>query len=572
MAKWMMYSKKADFQEIAARHGVDQVIARILVNRGVTEETQIRQYLHPSADDLMDGSRMRDMEKAVSLLRTAVTDRMRIRIIGDYDIDGIQATYILHQGLLRVGALVDYAVPNRMEDGYGLNVSMIEQCIADGVGLVVTCDNGIAAAEAIAAAKEAGLMVIVTDHHEVPYTMEQGHKCYHLPPADAIVNPKQADCPYPFKQLCGAAVAWKVIRQLYPVMGIAKKEADCFLENAAFATVGDVMQLQGENRSLVALGLKQLQQTSNLGMRTLIERCGIQGKMLSAYHIGFILGPCLNASGRLDSATKAIELLETSSAREAVALADALQSLNEQRKVMTEQGVKAAIAYVEDHAQSADAVLVVYLPKVHESVAGIIAGRLREQYERPVFVLVDAADGEGVKGSGRSVEGYSMYDEMCKCSELFTRFGGHPMAAGLSLPKENVDAFRRKINAVCELSTEQMQTVIHIDVPMPFSYLTPERIRQLDLLEPFGNGNPKPVFAQKNVTVLRRQPMGKNGQYTRMELRGEDGGQIEGLYFGDVKNVEDVLSEKGKITVAYYPQINTYRGTQKMQVVISQIC
>lgn len=572
MTKWVVYSKKADFKEMGRIHGIDQVLARILVNRGLTEETQVRSFLHPSYAALEDGSKMKDMAKAVSLLRRAMENGTHIRIIGDYDIDGVQATYILHQGLLRCHKNVSYGIPHRVEDGYGLNVELIDSCIADGVGLVITCDNGIAAADAIRHAKDAGITVIVTDHHEVPYEMRGDKKIFHLPPADAIVNPKQENCAYPCKKLCGAAVAWKVIQALYREVGIPEEEADIFLENAAFATIGDVMELVEENRSIVALGLAQLRQTKNLGMQTLIEKCGLAGKELNAYHVGFVLGPCINASGRLASATKALELLEAQNMDDAVRLADELKVLNEERKVMTEEGKLAAFEYVESSINLERTVLVIYLPGVHESVAGIIAGRVRERYERPTFVLVDAADGDELKGSGRSVEGYSMYDEMCKCKELFTKFGGHPMAAGLSLPKKNLEAFREAINDNCEVDAAALQRVVRIDVPMPFSYLKEELIEQLALLEPFGNGNPKPVFAQKNVSIFDIKAIGKQKNALKMTVVGEDNMPVEALYFGDREQFEMLLEEKQKISLTYYPQISSFRNRCSIQIVITDFC
>lgn len=572
MAKWLMYSKRADFTAMGKKYQIDPVVARILVNRDLTEDAAITAFLHPSEKDLGDGKALKDMDVAVALLQKAIKEKKKIRIIGDYDIDGIQATYILHQGLLRLGAIVDYAIPDRIEDGYGVNIRLMEKCVADGIGLVITCDNGIAAADAIAYAKEAGIEVIVTDHHEVPYEMVEGKKVYHLPPADAVVDPKREDCMYPCKKLCGAVVAWKVIWVLYEAAGIASQEAMRFMENAAFATIGDVMELVEENRTIVALGIDRLRHTKNLGMQTLIARCDLAPEDISAYHVGFVLGPCLNASGRLDSATKALELLEAEDIESAAGLAETLRQLNEERKVMTEQGVAQAIAQIEQAADADAPVLVIYLPQVHESVAGIIAGRIRERYERPTFILVNAADGNGAKGSGRSVEGFSMYDEMCKCKELFSKFGGHPMAAGLSLPVENIDAFRTAINANTQMTKEEMQTVIHIDVPMPFSYIREDLISQLEILEPFGNGNPKPIFAQKNVRIMRKIPIGKQKQFLRMDLQGEDGFCMEGLYFGDVDAFEEIEREKGCVTITYYPQLNDFRGRRSLQIVISNVC
>lgn len=571
MAKWFVYNKAADFNKIGREHGIDAVLARILVNRGLTEKKEIDDFLHPSEKQLLDGSRMKDMEKAVSVIKAAILNEKRIRIIGDYDVDGIQATYILHQGLLRCGAKASYGIPHRMTDGYGLNTSLVEKCIKDNIEVILTCDNGIAARDAICMAKEAGLSVVVTDHHEVPYEQTGEEKNFLLPPADAIVNPKQPGCCYPFKNICGAVVAWKFVQALYGAMGVPTEEADVFLENAAFATIGDVMELVGENRTIVTLGLKSLRQTKNIGMQTLIKRCGLESAEISAYHIGFVLGPCFNASGRLDTATKAIELLEATDVWEAVALAEQLMTWNEERKRMTEQGVKEAIQYVETNINKNETVLVIYLKDVHESIAGIIAGRIREKYERPVFVLTDAGDGQALKGSGRSVEGFSMYEEMNRCGELFTKYGGHPMAAGLTLPKENLELFRQKINENTSVCPDDLATVIHIDVPMPFSYITTELVEQLALLEPFGNGNPKAVFAQKNVRIAEKKQIGKTGQFLKLTLIGEDGAEAEALYFGEREYFEAAAGEDNRIKVTYYPQINTYRGCRRIQVVITDV-
>lgn len=571
MAKWLQYTKRADFKGIGQRLGVDQVVARILVNRGLQSEDEMRRFLHPGVEQLFDGSQMKDMAKAVSLLKEAILQGKHIRIIGDYDIDGVQATYVLHQGLIHCGAKASFGIPHRITDGYGINQAIIHTCVADGVDLVITCDNGIAATDAIALAKEEGLTVIVTDHHEIPYEMCGEERRYLLPPADAIVNPKQEHCAYPFKELCGAAVAWKVIQQLYKAMDIPWRDSDVFLENAAFATVGDVMELKGENRTIVSLGLRRLQNTTNIGMQTLIKRCGLEGKTLGAYHIGFVLGPCINASGRLDSATKSLELLEAEGAMTAAMLAEQLVALNDERKVMTEQGVQAAVDIVENTCGN-HKVLVIYLPGVHESIAGIIAGRIRERYEKPTFVLVDSQQEDGLKGSGRSVEAFSMYEEMCKCKELFTKFGGHPMAAGLSMPRENLERFRQCINENTDIKEDDLQKVVHIDAAMPFSYLTVSRIRQLDLLEPFGNGNSKPVFAQKNVELTQMKAIGKQGQFLKGKARGEDGCSVEALYFGPAEQLQECMKRSSQLKITYYPQVNTYGDRENIQIVITDIC
>ncbi len=563
MAKWIEYRRSADFNGIAKEFSIDPVIARVMVNRGLESIDEMKTYLHPTWDEIGDGNKMKDMALAVSLLQGAISEQVLIRIIGDYDIDGVQSTYILYQGLKRCGAQVSYGIPHRVEDGYGLNQSLVEKAIDDGVGMIITCDNGIAAKEAIQFAKDQGLLVIVTDHHEIPEE---------LPPADAIVNPKQMDCDYPFKKLCGAAVAWHVVRSLYEKMDIAVEESDVFIENVAFATVGDVMELVGENRTMVALGLRALSGTKNLGMQTLMKQLDLWGKPISAYHIGFVLGPCINASGRLDSASKSLELLLAEDPLTANALAETLIVMNQERKEMTEKGIRAGIEIVESGNNYPGPVLVVYLPMVHESIAGIVAGRLRERFEKPCFVITDSADGEELKGSGRSMEGFSMYEEMCKCKELFTKFGGHPMAAGLSLPKENLEAFAKAINDNSSVQESQLQNVVRIDAAMPFSYVTKELVEQLELLEPFGNGNSKPVFAQKNVRLTNISRIGKQKQFVKAKAMGDNGIAVDALYFGDGDELIEAVDENGQVLITYYPQINSYMGRETLQIIITGFC
>lgn len=571
MAKWFIYNKSADFKRIGEKYNIDQVVARVLINRDVAEN-DMAEYLNPAPEHLHDGSQMQDMFRGVSLIKGSIENNHKIRIIGDYDVDGIQSTYILHQGLLRLGADVDYAIPDRVEDGYGINTSMVDKAHSEGVETIITCDNGIAAMDAIELAKEYNMTVVITDHHEIPYEDTDEGRKFILPPADAVINPHRQDCNYPFEKLCGAAVAWKFIEQLYIACGLSKDEAYVFVENAAFATVCDVMELVGENRTIVKLGLERLNNTQNLGLDTLIKRCKLDNTNLSAYHLGFVLGPCLNASGRLDSATVAIELLESTSPIEAARLAEKLQSLNEERKNMTEMGIRIAEQTILDEGMENDVVLVVYLPDVHESVAGIIAGRIRERFERPVFILVDAADEDGVKGSGRSLDGYSMYDKMCECRDLLDKFGGHPKAAGLSLKRENVDILRRRLNEQAGVTLEDLEPRIHIDVPMPFGYISTKLIKDLDLLEPFGNGNSKPIFAQKNVRILSHKSIGKTGQYKKLVLQDQQGNNIDALYFGDADRFDEVYAAKGGLMdVLYYPQINEFRGVASLQIVVTDI-
>ena len=586
MEKWMVYAKRADFNALAKEFGIDPVVARILVNRELRDEEEIRRFLSPGLEDLGDERLLKGMDQAVALLDRAIGNGAKIRIIGDYDVDGIMSTYILKTALTRCGGKVDYAIPDRVEDGYGMNASMVRRAAADGRQVLLTCDNGIAAAEEVKLAKELGMTVIVTDHHEIPFDEQDGEKQYRLPEADAVVNPRQPGCPYPWKNICGAMVAWKLATALYASLDISREEAMEFLEFAAFATVGDVMELRGENRSVVSLGLKRLQRTKNLGMATLINRCQLADKPLSAYHIGFVLGPCFNASGRLDTAVRGIELLEERDPAKAAALAQELQTLNEERKIMTETGVEEAVSWIEEEHAREDSVLVIYLPDLHESLAGIVAGRIRERYYRPTLVLTDAR--EGVKGSGRSIPEYSMYEKLSQCSDLLTRFGGHPMAAGFSLEREKIPEFRRKLNELADLSREDLTEKIMIDVPMPLSYLRPDLIRQLELLEPFGNGNEKPVFAQKGVTVRRAFYIGKQKQYLKFVLETEEGCRIDGLYFGDsAAFAGDMCAWFGRetweaalegcadglcLSLTYYPQINSFRGQEQMQVVITGYC
>lgn len=580
--KWVVSAKRADFKGIGKRYGIDQVVARIIRNRDVCEEEDIRLYLLGDRKDFHSPYLLKDMEKAVTILQEKLKDQKKIRIIGDYDIDGVCSTYILYTGLKRCNAVVDFEIPDRIKDGYGVNEQLVDAAFQDGIDTIITCDNGIAAAKELEKAKSYGMTVIVTDHHEVPYTEENGIRTYILPKVDAIINHKQKDCPYPFKELCGAAVAFKVITALYEKYDIPVEELDELLGFAGFATVGDVMELKGENRILVKEGLKELKRTSNIGMLSLMKACGIDKENITSYHIGFVLGPCLNASGRLDTAKKALELLSTRDFAKAALLANELKLLNESRKELTDEGVQAAIEQVEQGGLSEDRVLVIYLPDCHESIAGIIAGRIREKYYKPVFVLTKAED--GVKGSGRSIESYSMYDEMTKIKPVFTKYGGHPMAAGLSLQEGDVEKFRQQINQVCTLTEEDLTEKIVIDVPMPLGYISQTLIEQLQVLEPFGKGNEKPVFADKNLKILRAYHMGKQKNMLRMFLENESGAQMEAVLFRGCEDFELYLAErfsegevekifKGqendiRIAVTYYPSINTFQGQSKLQITI----
>lgn len=600
MEKWVVSAKKADFKKISEQFGIDPVTARIIRNREVIGEEAIEEYLHGTLEDLQDPEKMKDMKRAVSILKEKIQQKKKIRIIGDYDIDGVQSVYILYSALRECGARADYAIPDRMKDGYGVNERLVRQAASEEVDTILTCDNGIAAEAELALAKELGMTVIITDHHEIPYEQkEDGQKIFHIPPADAVVNPKQPDCPYPFKELCGGAVAFKLAQSLFQNMGFSPEKALAYLENAAFATVGDVMPLIGENRILVKEGLKALNRTKNYGMRALAARNQIEPGKIKAYHIGFVLGPCLNASGRLDTAYRALKMLLAEDQQTAAALAEDLYDLNASRKEMTEQGVSQAVKLVEETSLKEDKVLVIYLPDCHESLAGIIAGRVRERYHRPVFLLTSAKD--GVKGSGRSIESYSMFEEMSKCKELFTRFGGHPMAAGLSLPREHVELFRQRLNENTVLTQEDLQGKIVIDVPMPLDYISKPLIEEMNLLEPFGKSNEKPVFADKGIHILSLQILGKNKNVCRMQVQSQGGTRMNAVYFGDTEAFLDFLRQKfgntaleqtmtgcremgpmavetgnfhNGITVSfiYYPEINVYNGRESLQIIVKNYC
>lgn len=541
MEKWIEIRKGGNFMEMAKKYGIDPLIARIIRNRDIIDEKEITEYLYGGKEALHNPHLLKDVDKAAEIIAEGIAEKKAMRIIGDYDIDGVNATYILLDGIHRCGGNVDAAIPDRMKDGYGINEHLIEQALSDGKELLITCDNGIAAINEINFAKEKGMTVVVTDHHEIPYRNAEQGKEFLRSNADAIVNPKQADCPYPCKGICGAVVAWKLVQVLYERMDIPVEEADIFIENAGFATVGDVMDLTGENRILVKLGLKALEHTKNPGMKALIAKNKLSDKPLSAYHIGFVLGPCINASGRLDTAKRSLELLLERDEVKASALAGELVELNESRKYMTQQETQKALEQIEKEGREKDKVLVVYLPECHESLAGIIAGRIREAYQRPVFVLTRGE--EGVKGSGRSIEAYSMFDKMTEVAELFTKYGGHPMAAGLSMREEDIDKLREQLNQKAELSEEDMAEVVRLDAVLPMSYFTVDTIRQLSVLEPCGKSNTKPVFADRNIKITRAGIVGVNRNMLKLHLLDSKGNPVAGVYFGEVEKFLTFLSE-----------------------------
>ena len=579
--KWVVSAKKADFQAIGQRFGIDPVLARIMRNRGLTDLQEMNLYLHGTRADLNDPHLLKDADLAAQILREKIKEKKRIRIIGDYDIDGIQSTYILYCALRRLGADADFVIPDRILDGYGLNEHLVTRASQDGIDTILTCDNGISAIDQIHLAKSLGMTVVVTDHHEVPFTEVDGVRREKVCEADAVVNPKQQACHYPFKKLCGAAVAFKLVQVLYEVFGLEVSEAACFIENAGFATVGDVMDLQGENRILVKLGLEMLNRTTNIGMKALILQNKLTMGAIKSHDIGFRIGPCLNASGRLDTARLSLKLLLCESETEAAVLAEEIVELNESRKLLTMHAVEQAKEIAQQEEYVNDRVLVIFLPDCHESLAGIVAGRIREAYYRPTLVVTRSE--HGAKGSGRSIEGYSMYEELCKCEEYLTQFGGHPMAAGFSLKEADIDAFRRKLNAVCTLTEEELRPKVVIDVPMPISYITERLVNQLGCLEPFGKGNEKPVFADRNLVIERLRICGKEGRVFQMKVRNAAGVSMDAVYFGDVEDLLLPLTEKyGKVVAqdtlagrcvheaalhfTYYPEMDHYYETPRIKL------
>ena len=568
MERWVLLRKGADFEAISKKFHISPRLASLIRNRDVIGDEAINQYLNGTIAELYDGMQMKGMPQAVEILTEKIRDREKIRVIGDYDCDGINATYILLEGLEKLGAKVDSDIPDRIKDGYGLNQHLIDRAHEDGIDTIITCDNGIAAAKEIEYGKALGMTIIVTDHHEVPYKENEAGRRYILPPADAVVDPRQEGCEYPFKGLCGAAVAYKLVEALCEANGQDVADLDYLLENVAIATVADVMDLTEENRILVKQGLEMLKRTSNPGLRALIQCIGLEGKKIQAYHIGFILAPCLNASGKLDTAKRALALLRAKTGREADMLAGDLKALNESRRDMTDRVVDEAMAKVERTDIRGDKVLVIYLPDCHESLAGLVAGRVRENYYRPVFVLTDSED--GVKGSGRSIESYSMYEELTGCGDLLTKFGGHPMAAGLSIDKENVEKFKRRLNDQCTLSEEELTEKVVIDMELPFTAITEHFIEELEYLEPFGKGNTKPVFAARGVFMQHVKIIGKNKNVAKATAIDAAGNRMEAICFYDAqKFVEQCERNNGKMSITFYPGINEFRGERQIQIVIT---
>ena len=572
MKKWIVYTKRADFNELARRYNISPMLARIIRNRDVISDDDINMFLNGTKADLYNPSLMKDIDKAVKLLDEAIDAGEKIYIIGDYDIDGVCSSAILKKGLERCGATVGVRIPDRIIDGYGMNMSMIDEAVNGGYGYIITCDNGIAASREVQYAKENGLKVIITDHHEVPYeTLEDGSKRYIIPCADAVVDPKQEDCEYPFKGLCGGGVAYKLMKCMTDKHQELKELDDELLMLAAFATIGDIMELRSENRIIVKYGLEIMKKTDNKGMKALIDATGVDRSKISPYHIGFILGPCINATGRLASANNALNLFMAESDREAALIANELKSLNDSRKDLTERFIEEAIATIEESDELKEAkVLVVFIPDCHESLAGIIAGRIRERYYKPVFVLTRAED--GVKGSGRSIEDYNMFEEMNRCKELFTKFGGHKLAAGLSMEEEKVHELLVRLNDITTLTDDDLTEKIRIDIPMPISHATMSFAEELDKLAPYGNGNPGPLFAQKGVMIVKKNVIGKNQNVVKLVLRCmDDAGNKydkDAIIFGNGPEIMEELEGREKIDIVYSIKINAFRGERTVQLEI----
>ena len=582
MAKWFVTSKRADFDAIAREFSISPMLARILRNRELVTNEEINKFLYGKIEDLYSPYLLKDMEKAISLLRKKISDGSRIRVIGDYDVDGICSSYILKQGLSACGAKVDVAIPHRIRDGYGINEALIAEAHDDGIDTIVTCDNGISAFTQIEYAKQLGMSVIITDHHEVPYEDSEAGRRFIVPPADAVIDPKQEGCNYPYSSICGAVVAYKLMEGCFETFSIQPDILSELLEFACIATVGDVMPLLDENRIIVKNGLKKIINSKNIGLRALIAVNGLLEKTLTPYHLGFILCPCLNATGRLDTALNALELFDEQDFNKAMQLANELKSLNDSRKDMTQKGVEEACHLLEATLEKQDQVLVIYLPDCHESLAGIIAGRIREKYGKPTFVLTDAED--GVKGSGRSIEAFHMYEQMSAHKELFTKYGGHKLAAGLSMKRENIDLFRKSMNASCKLTDDDFLEKIYIDIPMPLKFADMSFIKELETLEPYGIGNPKPLFAQKDIYFTGARVLGQNANVLKLSIEDENGTQYEGISFGDTTSMKEKIAErygesamsglfngqrhKLKFSIVYSPEVNEFRGKQTIQIVI----
>lgn len=582
MKKWFVKNRKTNHKNIAKEFGISEIVSKLLVNRDIIDNDFIDSFIHPTYDKFHNPRKMKDLEKAVEIIKNKIEISKKIMIVGDYDADGVVSLFILYTALKKCGADVIYEIPDRIEDGYGINKSIIDKAIEKGVDTIITCDNGIAAIDTIKYGKELGMTIIVTDHHDIPFIeKEEGVREFIRSEADAIINPKQEDCKYKFKSLCGAGVAFKFIEVLYEELGIDKSECYKLIEYVAIATVCDVVDLIDENRIFVKNGLKLIENTSNIGLIELKKVTKIEGKEISSYHLGFVIGPCINASGRLDNAKKGVNLLLAKSNEEANKFALELHELNKQRKEMTKDGIENAIKFIEDNKLDKDKVLVVYTPETHESIAGIVAGRVKEVYNIPTIVLTRAKG--GVKGSGRSIEGYNMFEELNKCKELLGRFGGHPMAAGLSLDEGNIVPLRKKLNELTILTEEDIVPKIYLDMQLPLESIDFNLIKDIRTMEPFGKGNSKPIFGEKQVTLIKASIIGKNKNVLKLRLMMRNGLYVDGIYFGDIEEFESVIINRYssedlnklyngncrvKVDLAYYPDINEYNGKVSIQVVV----
>jgi single-stranded-DNA-specific exonuclease len=583
LEKWFIKNKVADYKKIAKDFKISEFLSKLLVNRDITDYNLIDSFISSSLDRLHDPSLMKDLLKGADIIRDKIINKRKIRIVGDYDVDGVISIYLLYTGIKKCGGNVDYVIPSRINDGYGINNEIVREAEKDGIDTIITCDNGIAAIEQIKLAKELGLTVIVTDHHDLPFVVDEaGEKKYLSTEADAVINPKQKDCNYPFKGLCGAAVVFKLIQELYLIFELPLESTYCLMEYAAIATICDVVDLIDENRIIVKKGLELLNNTENIGLKALIKETGIEDKEIGVYHIGFIIGPSINASGRLDSALKALELLLSNDLDHANLLAKELRELNEERKQMTIDGVEKIINIIENSEIKKDKILVIYEPEIHESIAGIIAGRIKEKYNRPTIILTQGKD--GVKGSGRSIEEYNMFEEISECKDLLLKFGGHPMAAGLSLEETNISQFRKKLNENTSLTDDDLISRIYIDMQLPLEYISFKLIDELKLLEPFGKGNNKPIFGEKNLKINRGFVLGANKNVLKLILENENRKIIEGIFFGDIMTFENRVNEiygngeldkiyKGignniKLDILFYPSVNEYNGNTNLQVTI----
>ncbi len=583
MEKWILKNPKHDFDKMSAVLGVSPLLCRILVNRGVLDCGAAERFIRADRAELFDARKMRDLEKGVDLIVGKIKAFNKIRIIGDYDVDGVVSTYILFKALSRCGADVDYTIPHRILDGYGISNSIIDKAKEDGINTIITCDNGIAAAEQIKYAKEAGMSVVVTDHHEVPFVeSETGERVHILPEADAVIDIKRTDCEYPFKLLCGAGVAFKFVQILYDRMKVPAREWEKFYEFVAIATVCDVVDLVGENRTLVKKGLSVIGATNNAGLKALMQQTGIYGKEIGVYHLGFIIGPCINASGRLDWAEKGLKMLLSEDIAEAERLALELHELNTERKNMTLAGIEETVATIENSSLKQDKILVVYKPEIHESIAGIIAGKIREKYNVPTFIITNAEN--GVKGSGRSIEEYNMFEGLLKCRELLTRFGGHPMAAGLSLERDNLELLRKQLNETAALTEDDLIPKVYIDARLPLSQITLKAAEELKLLEPYGKGNSKPLFAEKDIPVIKATVLGSERKILKLKLQPAPGRFLDCIYFGSIFDFDDYITDKFgsdqmdklykgqknniSLDLIFNLDINEYNGNKNVQLVM----